>query len=629
MSNSMFPKGPIRIVAIAVTVMAALLGANPAMAASPGPAELISRNAAGTDGANFPSYFPQISGDGKIVTFFTGANDLGPADAGIDSDLYWRDRLTGVTQLVSANHAGIDGGNSYTNNLAGSPAVSNDGRFVAFGSAASNLIAPGIDTNSHGDVYWRNMSSGVTRLVSSTGAGLAGNAESTKPSVSADGCTVAFQSLASLLPADTNTSWDVYSRNMCGFNTTLELVSVNQSNVVGNGDSIQPSISADGRYVAFNTLATNLGIPDNNGTFDVYRRDMALQQNRLVSADKLGTSTANGESYLFGISAHGTSVGFTTKANNLGYLDNNGTWDVYLWRELTSSSNLVSAAIQAQTTGNGKSIGTGVSDDGQFVSFESQSTNLHWGDTTPLKDVYRRSIAGGQTALVSQNLAGKAGNGESRHSVMSADGRFVAFTGESTNLVNPPGTGWDEDVFVRDLVWGTTTLISTSGGQAEADSNSGGDLAMSRDGRVVAFFSNASNLVTTDGSFDDDIYAATTAACTITGNNNANTLFGSTGRDVICGLGGNDAINASDGDDILDGGAGDDHLIGGLGQDSLSGFDGNDKLVGGSGVDSIFGLNGVDHLLAQDGGGISEYVEGGLDWDTCEFDSGDSVILCP
>ncbi|MGH9280480.1 MAG: calcium-binding protein [Acidimicrobiales bacterium] len=612
----------------AVVTVAAIAPSSPATAGTPGPRDLIST--AGPDGGNGASSAPQASADGRVVAYVSTANNLGVADSGLDADVYRRDRLTNTTALVSVNQAGTDGGNGPSS---GPPAVNASGRFIAFASLASNLVAT-LDTNSVSDVYWRDTALGITQLVSVNGTTTAaGNDSSTSPSISADGCVVAFQSRANnLLPAgplaDAGFDSDVYSRDMCA-NGPNQLVSVNGANTDGgNGPSSQLRISADGRHVAFDTSAFDLGAADFGSTLDVYRRDLWLGTTELVSVTPANTS-GNQASWLVDVSAHGDVVAFTSLASNLGPTDTNFNTDAYVRNLATGDTEMVSANGANTDSANGSSAGNALSGDGRYVAFHSNATNIDPADTISFTDVYRRDLFALSTVLVSVSTAGAGGSAPSQLSVMSDDGRFVVFTSTATDLVTPPSNGLPQ-VFVRDLVWGDTTLISTAGAGVPGNATSGSldPPAVSADGRVVAFVTKASNLGPPDAGTDDDVYAALTAACTITGTPGNDVLEGTGGRDVVCGQAGSDRLRGVGGDDILDGGLGNDYLDGGPGHDSLAGGEGNDTLIGGPGVDSMFGFSAPDLLYAVDAVVVNDYMDGGLASDNCQGDSGDSRILC-
>ena len=402
-----------------------------------------------------------------------------------------------VTQRVSVATGGGQG-----NSSSSYASISADGRFVSFFSAASNLV-PG-DTNAAWDAFVRDRQLGTTERVSVDSSGLEGNGPSSYPSLSADGRFVAFASEATnLVPGDTNGSGDIFVRDReLG---TTELVSVNSSGIHGNHVSGFPSISADGRYVVFESRATNLVPGDTNGTYDVFIRDRQLGTTERVSVDSLGTQ-GNNESHNPTISADGRYVTFTSYANNLVPMDTNQFLDVFIRDRLIGTTERVSVSTTG-IEGNGNSgvvtlinRPTCVSADGRFVAFHSNATNLVAVDTNLVQDVFVRDRLLGTTERVSLSSGGTEGNDESWAPSISADGRYVAFHSFASNLV-PPDIDGDFDVFVRDRQLGTTELASVRVGVMHRN---GDNPAISPDGRYVAF--DAFSLVPDDTNLAGDAY---------------------------------------------------------------------------------------------------------------------------
>ncbi|MFN0006742.1 MAG: TolB family protein [Planctomycetota bacterium] len=269
---------------------------------------------------NGDSFTPSTSADGRYVAFMSFATNLVPGDSNGFTDIFLRDRLTGVTERVSVSAAGVEGNNSSTD-----PSISADGRFVAFASSATNLV-PG-DTNNVKDVFLRDRLNGATVRLSVSGAGVEANGGSSYPSISADGLSVAFLSDANLVGWDTNGVPDVYYR--AWQNSYTELVSADSNEVLGNGRCERPSISADGRYVAFASEATNLAPGDTNGKLDVFVRARSIGTTERVSLSSGGVQGTN-PSFSPSISADARYVAFTSSANNLVPGDTNGKLDVFL-----------------------------------------------------------------------------------------------------------------------------------------------------------------------------------------------------------------------------------------------------------------------------------------------------------
>src|SRR5207247_1728811 len=261
---------------------------------------LVSANGAGTGSGNGFSFAPAMSADGRFVAFESLAADLVADDANGDFDVFVRDLKTGTTTMVSANRAGTGSGNGGSF----APAISADGRFVAFDSLAGDLVAN--DTNFNSDVFVRDLHTGTTTLVSVNSAGTdSGNNGSGLAAVSANARFVAFVSSASDLAGnDTNFNSDVFVRDLKTGTTTL--VSVNSAGTdSGNGFSIDAAISDDGRFVAFGSYAGDLVANDTNGGGDVFVRDLKTGTTTLVSVNRAGTDTGNTVSFARDIKAAG------------------------------------------------------------------------------------------------------------------------------------------------------------------------------------------------------------------------------------------------------------------------------------------------------------------------------------
>jgi Tol biopolymer transport system component len=226
--------------------------------------------------ANRHSDLDAISPDGRFVVFSSLASNLVPADTNRQEDVFVRDRLTGTTERVSVGNGG-----EQARGRSDWGSISADGRFVAFHSSASNLVAG--DTNKRWDVFVRDRLTGTTERVSVNGGGKQGNRSSRAPKVSGDGRFVAFNSTASNLVAhDTNKTSDVFVRDR--LNGTTERVSVNSAAKQAKGKSFGRSTTPDMRFVAFDSLASNLVPRDKNKTWDVFLRDRLTGTTELVSA---------------------------------------------------------------------------------------------------------------------------------------------------------------------------------------------------------------------------------------------------------------------------------------------------------------------------------------------------------
>jgi Tol biopolymer transport system component len=368
--------------------------------------------------------------------------------------------------------------------------LSSDGNLVAFVSASPSLV-PG-DTNGVADVFVRDVAAGTTTLVSA-GIGGPANGASSNARISANGRYVVFSSLASnLVPGDTNGASDVFERDLQTGQTTL--VSASAAGAQGNGPSGEaPSdISADGAEVSFSSAASNLVPGDTNGIRDVFVWTRGTGAVDRVSVAGDGTQAAAGASGASAISADGRYVAFTSTAPNLVPGDTNLAMDVFVHDRVTGATVRASVTSTGGQAATSSSLVPGaLSGNGQVVVFDT-SAPLDPADTGG-DDVYVRDLAAGTTERVSVNTAGAGANGNSSAATISTDGRFVSFESSATNL-DPADTGGDEDVFVRDRVAGVTQLVSTSTWPLQISQSAD----ISGDGQFVALTTTAPDVVPGD-----------------------------------------------------------------------------------------------------------------------------------
>ncbi|MGC2856836.1 putative Ig domain-containing protein [Novispirillum sp. DQ9] len=400
---------------------------------------------------------------------------------------------TGTISRVSTATDGAQGNeNSYE------PAISADGRFVAFFGAASNLV-PG-DTNAATDVFVRDLHTGAVSRVSIAASGDQGNNSSFDPDLSANGRYVVFSSYASnLVAGDTNGETDVFVRDR--LHGTIARVSTAANGAQGNGGSSAPSISADGRYVAFQSFASNL-VPGNTNGGQIFVRDLIAGTITLVSTAADGTQ-GNSGSWTPALSADGRHVAFASYASNLVPGDTNDAPDIFVRNLITGAITRISTAANG-TQGNGLSIFPSISADGRYVVFQSNADNLVPGDTNDAPDIFVRDLQNGTITRISTANDGTQANSDSWTPTISADGRYVAFQSAASNLV-PGDTNGVTDVFVRDLHTGEISRVSTATGGTQGNGNSQVPV-LSADGRTVAFQSYASNLVAGDTVGMGDIF---------------------------------------------------------------------------------------------------------------------------
>jgi Tol biopolymer transport system component len=394
--------------------------------------------------------------------------------------------VAGTTERVSVSSAGVPG----NGDSGGVSAISADGRYVAFSSAATDLVEA--DTNNATDVFVFDR---VTRTVeresvASDGSETQPLRDSSHPGISADGRYVVFQSLGSnLAPGDTNNAMDVFVRDRV-MGLTIR-VSVASDGTEGDFASQNPAISGDGRYVAFESMATNLVAGDANNVWDVFVHDLQTDQTARVSVTDAGAE-ANAQSYTPSLSYDGRYVAFESLANNLVDGDTNGHQDIFVRDTVGGHTARVSVATSGAEADR-DSMAASISGDGRFVAFQSSATNLVTGDTNGSDDIFVHDTQTGETERVSATTDGAQANAGSANPALSSDGRFVAFQSAATNLV-PDDTNGVQDIFLRDRTAGVTTLVTVAADPEQAPGDSANP-AVTPYGRYVVFDSDGLNLV--------------------------------------------------------------------------------------------------------------------------------------
>jgi len=410
------------------------------------PPGVTTRMSVASDGqqGNGSSSWPAISADGRYVGFSSSASNLVADDTNGQMDVFVHDRVTGATTRVSVASDGTPAnGNSSYDNH---PAISADGRYVAFYSDASNLVAG--DTNGVTDIFVHDRATSATTRVSVATDGTQANADCWDVAISADGRYVAFDSGASTLVAgDTNVRIDVFVHDRYTGITTR--VSVATDGTEGNVGSWIPAISADGRYVAFFSKASTLVAGDTNDEEDVFVHDRVTRTTTRVSVATDGTQ-GNGASTHPAISADGRLIAFGSSASTLVAGDTNGSWDIFVHDRDAGTTTRVSVATDG-TEGNLGSWRSSISADGRYVAIFSLASNLVADDTNGKFDVFVHDRVTGATTRVSVATDGTQGNGNSSYRTtpgLSADGRSVVFDSDASNLVTGDTDGW-KDIFVH------------------------------------------------------------------------------------------------------------------------------------------------------------------------------------
>jgi Tol biopolymer transport system component len=387
--------------------------------------------------ANGGSHSSAISAHGRFVAFESDSANLVRRDTNGRSDVFIRDRKRGTTRRLSVgSKGGQANGDSFM------PAISGDGRFVAFVSEARILIARPDDGRP--SIFVHDRRTHRTSLVSVTLKRERGPANSLYPAISADGRFVAFASEAEhLVRGDRNGDRDIFVRDLKTRRTRLASIGLNGADA--HGGSYAPSISASGRFVAFHSHASNLVKGDRHRS-DVFVRDLMSGRTQRVSVGLNGTKP-NDISERPSISADGRLVAFESLASNLVEGDTTDDREVFV-RDLESG---VTRRVSLGSNGaepNDSSRRPSISAGGRFVAFASRASNLVEGDINDAPDVFVRDLRSGEAALGSVGLDRAEADGGSGAPAISADGRRIAFASGATNLVERDTNGV-ADVFLR------------------------------------------------------------------------------------------------------------------------------------------------------------------------------------
>jgi len=412
--------------------------------------ERVSVSSSGEQGNNESgsNHATSVSADGRYVAFSSKASNLVPNDTNSCSDVFVRDRLKGVTERVSVSSAGAQGGGD---SLA--PAISADGKYVAFQSSSGNFVAHDANGGA-GDVFVRDRQTGTTELISVSSSGEQGSKGHGDAAISADGRFVAFRSDSpNLVPGDTNETEDVFVRDRK--TRTTQRVSVSSTGEQANdrcGGNGGVAISADGRFVVFDSFATNLVPGDTNGQGDFFIHDRQTGVTQRVSLSSTGGQSDSGPlGDACSVSADGRFVVFASNAQTLvkGYSNCN----VFIRDRKAKTTQIISVPIAGGNV-NAPCVNPSITPDGRYVVFCSLANNLVPGDTNGLYDTFVRDRQTGVTrrvSVASDGAQGNAGSGDLwwRPSI-SADGKVVAFSSDASNLVRED-TNRTTDVFVRCL----------------------------------------------------------------------------------------------------------------------------------------------------------------------------------
>ncbi len=372
----------------------------------------VATNAAGIGSLVPDNFGPAISGDGRYVAYTEAAND-----SGISRVMRW-DGQSDYSQLVSIPQHAPDSEEGTSDSVSMSP----DGRYVAFISSAGNLVDQAVSGDF--EVYVRDMQEGVTRLASVTPDGIGGGgADAATPVLSSDGQIVLFDSISgALCPNDGNDSSDVFIRDLSQGSTELlspGLASIPAGSLFAYSTLDNNALSADGRYVLFESYSDVLAAADTNGMMDVFVRDRQMGANILVSVNAAGTASGNGASYGATLSADGRYVVFLSAANDLVANTTNAYTSVFV-RDLVAGTTRLVSATPSGGAASGSCSSASVSADGKFAVFWSSAAN-GIVNTTYRNNVFLRDLEAGATFLAGSNTVSDP------VPLVSANGRFVSY----------------------------------------------------------------------------------------------------------------------------------------------------------------------------------------------------------
>lgn len=441
-----------------------------------------------------------ISHDGRFALFFSEADNLGPPDANRATDLFLHDNSNGTVERVNLGN-GFEEANADTLLTAG---LSDDGRYIAFESRATNLVS----ANTHGywQIYLRDRVARTTILVSRGTDGGGAPSGGYRPQASADGRYVVFVTNDALLPQDVNTFDDVYRYDRVS--DALELVSVTPDGEAANWYSNEARISADGRYVAFLSMATNLFPDDSNFAADIVLRDMITGSNVNASIAPGGGQFGGERAFASGnaVSADGRYVLFNTD-RALELTDNNFSTDGFQFDRMTNQSVRVTrgpggAQLQFGATASALSA------DGNTILMESTGADLAAFTTPGYRRSYARDLTSGVVSLLKLRPGNFRPDDETRRCALSGNGSIAYCDSYGRNLVDIDGNAFN-DVFRYVIGDDSGQRVSRPVPTPSQGTNGDSDgliAGASADGRYVVFESTATNLVVDDNNGIADVF---------------------------------------------------------------------------------------------------------------------------
>ena len=355
-----------------------------------------------------------------------------------------------------------------------------EGRYVVFISSANFAGS----TGKHRQIFWRDRNAGITKLISASPAGEEGNADSYAPAISGDGKTVVFESYSSnLVQNDKNGFRDVFVWHS---NTgKIDVVSIGTKGAEANAESYEPTVSGDGNFIAFTSMAGNIsptdkGVSNNN----VYLRDLQAETTIMISVDPAAKKGGGGSNP--SISYDGNRIAFYSHTATLVANDNNGLWDIFLWEKDKKPLKRVSLTADGKERDQGSEsanriVAPAISGNGEFIAYATTASNMVPGDINNSQDVFVYDINANATIIASNSPDGKPGNGDSpieqgEKIAISFNGKWVAFSTKASNLGVPSA-----NIVMHNMIGGENKAISSVVG------NSVGRPAISKSGSYVVF----------------------------------------------------------------------------------------------------------------------------------------------
>ncbi len=356
-----------------------------------------------------------------------------------------------------------------------------EGRYVAFVSIASGLAG---SSGKHRQIFWRDRNEGITKLISAAPTGEEGNGDSYFPAISGDGKSVAFESYsANLVKTDKNGLRDIFVWH--AVTNTIETVSIGEGGSEANAESNEATVSGDGSFIAFTSMASNLS-PTEKGTSNnnVFLRDMKNNSTVMISIDAAGKKGAGGS--MPSISFDGNRIAFYSNVATLVADDKNGLWDIFLWEKNTALLKRVSMTADGKEREQGNEsanriVAPAISGNGQYIAFATTANNMVAGDNNNFQDVFVYDIASGSTSIASNGTDGKPANEDSpiqqgEKIGLSFDGNWIAFSTKAGNLGVPSA-----NIVMHNMKTGKNQPVSSLAG------SSVGRPAISYSGSYVVF----------------------------------------------------------------------------------------------------------------------------------------------